>query len=422
MPLLVVGINHKTAPIAVRERVMFTPDRLPHALSEFRRVEGVNEALILSTCNRTEIYCHQAHADTHSPLAWLTGYQGLDAAEIKRYLFSLPQEDAVRHLLRVACGLESMVLGEPQILGQIKNAYRAARRYQTLGKLLNRLFQHAFSVAKKVRTDTAIGSSPVSVAFAAVRLAQQIFGDFGARTALLIGAGDTIELTAQHLHDRGIRHMLIANRSLTRAQALAGRFGAYPVSLANLRHYLKDADIVLSATASAQPIVTKALVEEALQSRKHRLMFLADLAVPRDIEPEVATLPDAYLYTVDDLEVVIQDNLRLRQTAAAQADEIIATQVNRYLDWVQSLDAVASVRALRGKAETVREQVVQLARQRLESGADATAVIESLAHQLTNKLIHIPSVRMREASAAGRLEVLRAAQEIFDIGPPDESV
>ncbi|MGH8509759.1 MAG: glutamyl-tRNA reductase, partial [Gammaproteobacteria bacterium] len=392
-----------------------------HALSEFRRVEGVNEALILSTCNRTEIYCHQTHADAHSPLAWLSRYQGVEAAEIRAHLFSLPQEDTVRHLLRVACGLESMVLGEPQILGQLKNAYRTARHYQTLGKLLNRLFQHAFSVAKKVRTDTAIGSSPVSVAFAAVRLAQQIFGEFGARTALLIGAGDTIELTAQHLHERGIRHMLIANRSLTRAEALAERFGAYPVSLVNLRHHLREADIVLSATAGSQPIVTKALVEEALQSRKHRLMFLADLAVPRDIEPEVGTLPDAYLYTVDDLAVVIQDNLQLRQTAAVQADEIIATQVNRFLDWVQSLDAVASVRALRGKAEGVRERAVRLARRRLENGADAAAVMESLAHQLTSKLIHIPSVRMREASAAGRLEVLKAAQELFDLSLPDPS-
>lgn len=417
MSLLVAGVNYKTAPIDVRERIAFAPEQLGDALCELRGIQGIDEALILSTCNRTEIYCNQADSDLQRPFRWLAGYHKLKAGDLEPYLFSFPQEETVRHLLRVACGLDSMVLGEPQILGQLKNAYRAALRYESLGKLLNRLFQHAFAVAKKIRTDTAIGTSPVSVAFAAVRLAQQIFGQLDQHTALLIGAGDTIELVAHHLRERGIHRMVIANRSVDRSQALAARFGAYGAGLAALPELLKEADIVVSATASTELILTPGMVGRALKLRRHRPMFLVDVAVPRDIDPEVGTLGDAYLYTVDDLEAVIRENLQSRQLAALQADEIIAAQVRHFMEWVQSLDAISTLRALRGKAGGERDRLLALARRQLARGDDPAEVLDQLAHRLTNRLVHAPSVRLREACASGRSEILRAARELFELEP-----
>ncbi len=420
MSLLVAGVNFKTAPVAVRERISFAPEQLGHALCELRRSRGIEEALILSTCNRTEIYCSQADTDEQIAFRWLVRYHRLKAADLEPYLFSFPQEETVRHLMRVACGLDSMVLGEPQILGQLKRAYRAALHNESLGKLLNRLFQHAFAVAKKIRTDTAIGTSPVSVAFAAVRLAQQIFGQLDELSALLIGAGDTIELAAHHLHERGTRRMVIANRSSERSQALAGRFGAHAVALAALPDHLSEADIVVSATASPTPILTRDMVAAALRRRRHRPMFLVDVAIPRDIEPEVGKLQDAYLYTVDDLEAVIRDNLQSRQVAARQADEIIASEVRQFMDWVQSLDAVSTLQALRGKACAERDRLLAAARRQLARGDDPAEVLDRFAHRLTNRFIHAPTVRLRQACASGRGEVLKVAQELFEIDPgPD---
>ncbi len=415
MSLLVVGVNHRTAPVSLREQLFFDANRLPGALRDLHGTEGVHEAVIVSTCNRTEIYCSQLDADLDRPARWLARCHGLGEADLTPYLFGLAGEDGVRHLLRVACGLDSLVLGEPQILGQIKDAYRTALQHHTLGRLLNRLFQHAFKVAKKVRTDTAIGTSPVSVAFAAVRLAEQIFGDLGSRTALLIGAGDTVALVARHLQERGVRRLIVANRTLERAQSLATPLGGYAIPLKQLGKPLEEADIVVAATSSAVPILDCPTVERALRARKHRPMFLVDIAIPRDVDPAVGALPDVYLYTVDDLQSVIQDNLHSRHIAARQADEIITSQVHSYMDWVGSLDAVAAIRALRARADARRERLLEAARHRLALGDDPGEVLDQLARRLTNTLIHLPSSRLRDASRRDREALIEAARALFGL-------
>jgi glutamyl-tRNA reductase len=318
-------------------------------------------------------------------------------------------------MLRVASGLDSMVLGEPQILGQMKDAYSAATEAGTVGKLLSKLFQHTFSVAKQVRTDTAIGSSPVSVAFAAVSLARQIFGDLNGLTALLIGAGETIELAARHLHENNVGRMIIANRTLARAQTLAAEFDAYAISLGDIPAHLAEADVIISSTASQLPILGKGSVERALKLRKHKPMFMVDIAVPRDIEPEVDELDDVYLYSVDDLKDIIEENMASRREAARQAEEIIDTQVSHFMSWLQSLDAVDTLRAYRESAELQRDEMLNKARARLACGNDPEQVIQELATQLTNKLIHQPSVQMRQASMNGRQELLDAARELFSL-------
>ena len=306
-----------------------------------------------------------------------------------------------------------MILGEPQILGQLKQAWRAAREAGTLGTQLGRLFQHTFAVAKQVRTDTAIGASPVSVAFAAVSLARQIFGELGDYTALLVGAGETIELAARHLEDQGIGRMVIANRTVERAHELAVRFRGYAIALDEIPDHLAEADIVISSTASPDPILHRPQVAAALRRRKHRPMFLVDIAVPRDIDPAVAELADAYLYTVDDLEDIIQDSLRSRQEAALQAEDIIEIQVDHFLEWIRSLDAVGAIRALRGRGERMREEVLGRARQMLAAGRPPQEVLEWATHTLGNKLLHAPSAALREAGASGRSGLIDAARELF---------
>lgn len=415
MAPFVLGINHKTAPIAIREQVAFGLDELPQALTGFVDKVGVREVVILSTCNRTEIYYCMGDLQIKHPIEWLTDYHGMGNGGLDPYLFCYSHEQAVQHLLRVASGLDSMIVGEPQILGQLKSAYHTAIRTGTLGKRLNKLFQHAFSVAKQVRSDTAIGSSPVSVAFAAVRLAQQIFADLSQQTALLIGAGDTIELAAQHLHHHGLKRMIVVNRSVERAQLVAYRFGGYAIPLKDMPEHLAEADIVFASTASPQPILAKETVEQALKMRKRRPIFMVDIAVPRDIDPAVSDLEDVYLYTVDDLHAVIQENLQSRRLAARQAEEIIDIATGRFMEWLQSLDAVATIQAIREKASLAREQVIKKGLQRLAKGDDPVQVMEFLTRNLVNKLTHMPSVKLREASAAGRDELLRAARELFGL-------
>ncbi len=415
MTLLTLGINYRTAPVAIRERVAFSPAQLPEALQALSSYAPVKEAAILSTCNRTEFYCGVERPDAGAVMAWLRAYHRLDPALLRPYLYTYPERQAVRHLMRVASGLDSMVLGEPQILGQVKTAYRLARKAGTVGRLLGRLFQHAFAVAKQVRTDTAIGQSAVSVAFAAVSLARQIFGDLKGHTALLIGAGETIELAARHLAQSRIGRIIVANRTVERAHALASQFGGYAIALQEIPFHLQEADITITSTASPLPILGKGMVERALKARKRRPMFMVDIAVPRDIEPEVDTLEDVYLYTVDDLEEVIQENLQSRREAALQAEEIIDHQVARFMAWMRSLEAVKGIKAYRGQAEAMRDEVLERARRRLEAGADPQEVVERLAHQLTNRLIHRPCVQMRRAAEEGRSELLRAAQELLGI-------
>ncbi len=419
MTLLALGINHRTAPVEIRERVNFPESNLPEALADLLESTPATEAVILSTCNRTELYCHLPEGDESAVAEWLARHHALSRGMLDEYLYAHHDEAAVRHVFRVACGLDSMVLGEPQILGQMKQAFRIASEAGTVGTLLNRLFQNAFSVAKQVRTDTAIGASAVSVAFAAVSLARQIFGDLSEQTALLVGAGETIELAARHLHEQGTGRMVIANRTVERAHALATEFNAYAIALDEIPGHLAEADIIITSTASPEPLIHRDMVAAALERRRHRPMFLVDIAVPRDIAPEVAELEDVYLYTVDDLRDVIEENLRSRREAARQAEEIIDVRCLHFLGWMRSLDAVDLIRSYRGHAEALRDEVLQKARQRLEKGESPARVLEFLAHTLTNKLTHAPSSALREAGSEGRTEVLEAARTL--LGLQDEA-
>jgi glutamyl-tRNA reductase len=339
----------------------------------------------------------------------------LHSEQLRNYLYIHSGQDAVRHLLRVACGLDSMILGEPQILGQIKTAYGNARTAGTIGKLLSKLFEYSFSVAKQVRTDTAIGSSPVSVAFAAVRLAQQIFGDLQSNTALLIGAGETIELTARHLHEKGLGRMIVANRTLERARTVAKEFSGYAITLEEMPTHLAEADVVITSTASPVPILTKAMMERVIKIRKHRPIFMVDIAVPRDIAADVAELEDVYLYSVDDLNQVIQENLRSREQAALKAEEIIETEVSHFMGWMNSLDAVSTICALRDQAQETRHSLVEKAKRMLDSGKPTYEVIDYLAHTLTNSLLHAPCAQLRQAGYDGRTDVVMIARQLFQI-------
>jgi glutamyl-tRNA reductase len=419
MSILALGLNHKTAPVDIREKVTFGPDIIAGALRSLLENAAVEESVILSTCNRTEIYCSLSEED-HEPLAeWICRFHGLPMNRVTPYLYSHFDLDAVKHLMRVSCGLDSLVLGEPQILGQVKAAYQTASDTGSTGKLLYKLFQHAFSAAKQIRTDTAIGNSPVSVAFAAVSLAKQIFSDLSEQTALLIGAGETVELAARHLNQNGIGRIIVANRTVERAHTLAAQFEGYAISLTELSTHLPEADIVISSTASPLPVLGKGTVERALKERRHRPIFMVDIAVPRDIEPEVADLSDIYLYTVDDLDEVIQENMRSREEAAEQAEEIIEHYVGEYMGWMRSLDAVELIQDYRGYAEKLRDEVVSKALQQLSKGQAPDEVVQQLARTLTNKLLHTPSAQMRQAGFNGQLELLEAANTLFQIKKSD---
>lgn len=412
MTLWVLGLNHQTAPVGLRERVAFDAAALPAALSSLRALPDVSEAAVLSTCNRTELYAIAENGRTLSD--WLaTHAEGLDG-----YLYRHSDADAVRHLFRVATGLDSMVLGEPQILGQVKEAWVAARAHGALGNGLDRLFQQTFAVAKRVRTDTRVGANPVSVASTAVRLAQNSFARLDESTVLLIGAGETIELAARHLSEGKVRRLLIANRTLSHAQDLATRHGGYALPLTELDRHLAEADVVFSATASREPILAHAQVAAALARRKHKPMLLFDLAVPRDIQPGVAELDDAYLYTVDDLERAVEDNRRGRRQAAEAAEAIIELQVARYIENLHASSRQEPLKRLRAHGDAAREDVLAKARQQLANGRDAEAVLDFLAHTLTNRLLHPPTAALREAALSGDAELARAADKLFPAQAP----
>ncbi|HFD92760.1 MAG TPA: glutamyl-tRNA reductase [Gammaproteobacteria bacterium] len=419
MMLLAVGLNHNTAPVQIRERVAFAPDRLPDVLHELTEHTHVSEAAILSTCNRTEMLCNIDGNDSTIVIDWFSQFHNLRSEELEPYLYTYPELQAVKHLLRVASGLDSMILGEPQILGQLKDAYVAAKEAGTLGKLLNRLFEHTFSVAKQVRTDTAIGASPVSVAFAAISLARQIFAGLEKHTALLIGAGETIELAARHLRQNGIGRIIVANRTLARAENLVREINGMAITLSEIPEYLAEADIVISSTASQLPILGKGAVERAIKKRKHQPILMVDIAVPRDIEPEVGDLNDIYLYTVDDLREIIDEGLKSRQEAAQQAEEIIDTQAAHFMGWLRSLSAVSTIRTYRENTGRIRDEEVHKALRLLAAGHDPQEVVRHLAHTLTNKIIHTPSACMRRAGFEGREEFLRAARELLGVKKND---
>lgn len=413
MTLLAVGINYNTAPLSIRERLAYPAEILTSALHELWRLKDIREAAILSTCNRTEFYCQLSGNNQQIIIDWIATNRQLPPAEFTPYLYSHRDSQLIRHMFRVACGLDSMILGEPQILGQMKTAYQKASEAGTLGKQLSRLFQHTFSAAKKVRTDTAIGSSPVSVAFAAVRLAQQIFDKLSNQTAILIGAGETVELTARHLHQHGIGRLIIANRTYDKAHTLAAQFNGYAIALSELPQHLAEADIVVSSTASQLPILGKGRVESALKKRKHKPMFMVDLAVPRDIEPEVEQLRDVYLYTVDDLQNTINESLDSRRQAAEQAEEIIDTQVEHFLAWLRSQGAQDTISDFRKQAEQTRDAALFAALAALRNGADAEQALTRLAHTLTNKILHTPSATLRAAGENERHDLIAAARELF---------
>jgi glutamyl-tRNA reductase len=427
MSLVVIGINHRTAPVDIREKVVFAGEELPEALRELVRLPGVQESIILSTCNRTEVYCA---TDVAPPQAaaqrltqWLEHWHDLAThnLDLHQSLYRLQGSKAVEHLFEVACGLDSLVLGEPQILGQLKDAYRAAHDEGTTGPYLNRLLQTAFSVAKRIRTNTRIGANAVSVASAAVALARTVFERFEEHTALLIGAGDTIGLAARHLHASGIQRMIIANRSLDRAQALASEFNGFAIALEAVSSHLAEADIVISSTASPTPVLTRVEVKAALRARRRKPIFMVDIAVPRDIEPEVAQLEDVYLFTIDDLQNVVSENQASRREAARDASDMLAREIEQFERELKTLSAVPTIRQLRDDAELLRAQTLEQARRMLSAGRDPKEALDFLATTLTNRLMHAPSQRLREAAERGDDDIIKAAQALFGTEQPQSS-
>ena len=409
-----LGLNHQTAPVALRERLAFDAGALPAALAALRSMPGVHEVAILSTCNRTELY---AVADDGLALErWLASSPAADAA-LDAYLYRHRDIEAVRHLFRVAAGLDSLVLGEPQILGQVKEAWSAARSAGTLGGPLDRMFQQAFGTAKHARTHTRIGQNPVSVASTAVRLAQESFARLEDSTVLLVGAGETIELAAKHLADGGVKRLLIANRTLAHAQDIAGRHGGFALPLAEIDRHLAEADIVFSATAARDPVLLRGQVTDALKTRRHRPMLLLDLAVPRDIEPSISDFRDVFLYTVDDLERVVEDNRRSRREAAEEAEAIATLHAERFMERLALVRNDAPLRRLRSHGDAARSEAMRKAQRLLANGGDPQAALDLLAHTLTNRLLHAPTVALRDAAASGDVELARATERLFPTAP-----
>ena len=413
----VIGINHKTAPVSIREKVAFSPQDLNDTLNQIHQgsdSKNKNEVVILSTCNRTEIYS-DTNCDLDEMCQWLCHQNNISVSDIKNHLYDYTDDKAIQHVFRVASGLDSMVLGEPQILGQLKTALKTSTEYKTAGTTLKRLMQHAFSTAKKVRTQTGIGSNPVSVAYAAVNLAKQIFSNLNKKTALLIGAGETIELVGKHLKNADIGNIIIANRSIENASKLAEELGGIGVSLQEIADYLPDADIVISSTAAPVPVIGKGTVEWALKKRKHKPIFMVDIAVPRDIEAEVNDLDDVYLYTVDDLQSVIEENLKSRQKAAQQGETMIEGEVDVFMGWLRAQDKVGLIKNYRSKVTSIQEETLEKASKLLKNGTSPEEALQFLAHTLTNKLAHDATVAMNKAAHSGDHKLLEASDKIFNL-------
>lgn len=415
MSLLALGINHKTAPVEIRERVSFAPERLAEAIEQACDNATLDEVAILSTCNRTELYCRLEGDGSEKLLAWLADYHQVERSQLSECIYEHWDLSAARHMMRVASGLDSLVLGEPQILGQLKNSFSASQDVGRAHSELARLFRHTFSVAKQVRTETSIGQNPVSVAYASVSLAQHIFADLAESRALLIGAGETIELVARHLKNAGIKSITIANRTLARAAVLADEVNGRAVEFASIPDELANADIVISSTASQLPILGKGSVESALKKRRHRPMFMVDIAVPRDIEHEVGDLEDVYLYTVDDLTEVIEENQRSRLDAAQEAEKLIEEGATTFMRQLRELDAVDTLTTLRQHHTHLAEGELQKALHQLSIGKSAEDVLKRFANNLTNKFLHEPSVQLRKASAEGRDDLQQSVHELFQL-------
>jgi len=412
MHVLSIGLNHTTAPVEVRERAAVASEHLDEALSDIAKLPEIEEATILSTCNRTEVYCQVAESNIDVVSDWLCHFHDLKKEEVAPFLYSFPDQDAVKHAFRVASGLDSMVIGEPQILGQMKTAFATAHKNGNTGKILNRLFQHTFSVAKEIRTSTSIGSHAVSVAYAAVALSKQIFSDIAQQTVLLIGAGETIELTCRHLYAQGVRDIIIANRTVEKADSLAKEFGATVISLHELPTRLPDADMLFSSTASTLPILGKGAFESALKRRKNKPIFVVDLAIPRDVEAEVGNLNNVYLYTVDDLQQVVTENLESRKSAAIEAEKIVENQTLQFMHWFKNLQSIPTIRQLRDRTSTITETELLSAQRRLQAGDDPAQVLEHFAHSLSQKFMHHPTESLRQRHDEA---LLIATRELFGL-------
>ena len=413
MQLFALGLNHHTAPVAIREQVAFRPELLTEALADLVRAKPVKEAAILSTCNRTELYFATEHPQHAAD--WFAEYHRVALQDLSPYLYTFPQRDAIRHVFRVASGLDSMVIGEPQILGQVKDAVRHAEQAGTLGSTLHKLFQRSFSVAKEVRSTTAIGANIVSMAAAAVHLSERIFESVRDQRVLFIGAGEMIELCAAHFCGEQPRKVTIANRTAARAEALAARFGADVIRLDQVAEVLAGYDIVVSCTGSPLPIIGLGMVERALKARRHRPMVMVDLAVPRDIEAEVAASGDVFLYTVDDLAKVVDSGLESRQAAVIEAEGIIDERVDGFLHWLDSRGTVPTIRALRQHADALRRAELERATRLLARGEDPHKVLEALSQGLTNKLIHAPTRFLNDAEGELHGDCAELVQRLFNL-------
>jgi len=415
MSLVAIGLNHHTAPLAIREKLAFPAEQLPAALAAVIGAEAAREAAIVSTCNRTELYA--STPDAEGLVRWLAQHRGLTAEELRPYLYLHTAEAAAHHAFRVASGLDSMVLGETQSVGQIKDAVRAAEASGTLGTLLNTLFQKTFSTAKAVRSQTGIGANSVSMAAAGVRLAEQIFPSLQELHVLFIGAGEMIELVATHFAAQKPASITIANRTLARGAALAERFGGTAIILQDLPSYLPKFDVVVTSTASPLPILGKGAVERALKARRHRPIFMLDLAVPRDIEGEVAKLNDVFLYTVDDIAAVVEVGKEERRAAADTAEDIIHAHTQEFARWLEGRDAVPVIRALRDEAERVRRHTLDAALKRLHKGDAAEDVLTALSQQLTNKLLHPPLQALNTSQGDTRTQLVGLVAKLYNLHP-----
>ncbi|NMM40754.1 glutamyl-tRNA reductase [Pseudoalteromonas arctica] len=415
MTIVALGINHKTASVELREKVAFSPEQLSEALQQLSDHDQFNEAVIVSTCNRTEIYCSLAQQNSQILLQWLASFHGLDEYELSSNVYCHQDNDAINHLMRVSCGLDSLVLGEPQILGQIKQAYNSAKNHNSVSVVFDRLFQKTFSVAKQVRTETDIGASAVSVAYAAVNLAKHIYGKLDKTKVLLIGAGETIELVAKHLYQNQPQQITVANRTIERARLLAEDVNADVIALAQLPERLHQADIVISSTASTLPIIGKGVVEQALKQRRNKPMLFIDIAVPRDIESQVGELDAAYLYSVDDLQAIVSENIASREQAADEAQVIITQRCAEFVMWMRSLDSVDLIRSYRQDVHDIKSELVDKAISQLNTGKDAEKIILELANKLTNRLMHAPTRAIQDAAKKGEVAQLSQLKKMLGI-------
>ncbi len=418
MALITLGLSHHSAPVDARARLAFTAADLPAALDRLRALPGIDEAAILSTCNRTEILAVAAVEQEGLLMEWWRRELDAPAEYLTQFVYTHRDHAAVLHSLRVATGLDSMVVGEPQILGQMKQSFATAQAQRVLGPVLSRLFQHAFAVAKLTRSRTQVGAHPVSVAYAAVQMAKRIFEDFRETTALLVGAGDTMQLLARHLRGQGVGKLIVANRSLEKAEKLAREVHGYAIPLADLPSYLQDVDLLVSSTAARGHVLERPMMEAAIKRRRRKPVFMIDLAVPRDIDPRIADLEDVYLYTLDDLRDVVQENLKARGEAAKQAEVLIAEYALEFAHWLESRDAGATIAHIRSAARAHRDEVLKRARRRLASGEAPDEVLAFVADTLSNKLLHAPSSQLRKAGSVEQALLITAARKLFDL--PDE--